>query len=609
MLASAKVGLMETFIAVLTHDADRASRALERAHRALERLFTQVYGSCRFTFERHQHGLLSGLSVRHASESMTSAVHVSSAPVVYVFGDSPTAVAKDIAESGVEHARATDNTFGAAVFEADAGTLLAAGDVTGQRALRFAHDDGLCVVSPHDIAVLATGVVPFELDTASAASALAVGWSVQGIPLARGLNRVDPMQEVSLSTNDASSRPASPLGLRPAPPKALCDAVVDAQLAYLDDALPKSGPITVELSAGLDSRGSFAAALAVRSKDQLRVFSDGGAESLDVRVAREIARRAGVSFDNPTPVRPSLDAVRRELGHFALATNGTGEALAIMTNRATDFEHDPKASVSGDGGEIFSGNYFPYRPFQRPSSVGLRPKEAFRSKFRLSNVRWAEPGLAQALERRLDAMFDGLASDAEDELDTLDRLYLLERYGVWNNKLKRCHGNSMRVSPYASVRGIRISYDHPAKKRACSPQAVLIRRHLSESLSLPINGIRRLDLDGFGELGRLSGDGYELGAKVLRKVRHKLERKIPFLRGQEGESLQGVRARILLELLGSGLEETLRAPSSPVVSVLGEPALDRALAELRGGDDSGANMIAMALMMNIYATLCADAAA
>ncbi len=264
-------------------------------------------------------------------------------------------------------------------------------------------------------------------------------------------------------------------------------------------------------------------------------------------------------------------------------------------------------SVSGDGGEIFSGYDFPYRPFRAPTD-DVQPPEAFRAKFRLSNVKWAAAGVGPAIEARLGTLLSGISADARGPLDTLDRLYLFERYGVWNTKLKRCHGNASRFTPFASVRGIRAAYaGTAADKRGCNPQYALIRAHLPEALSLPINGVRRPDLDGLGEVGRLAGDGYELGAKAVRKVWRRVQRKLPRSEGG-GESLHRVRARVLLELLDSGFEDQLRASNSPAVRVLGERELDRALSTLRGGDDSQANMLAMALMMTLYVSLCSEIA-
>lgn len=599
---------METFVALLSHDAAQASRVLDRATSALEGLCRHVYGELRFAFERHACGPLHVLLVRHASESMLSTVrfegHEDGAACVY--GDEPGPLLEALAR-GADDARRTDLAFGAITFDRAATTLTAFGDVTGQRSLRFAHAYGMAIVSPHDVGILATGVIPFVLDTTSAASAFAVGWSMTGAPLASGLTRVEAMQRASITPEGVETSSLKELGYVSGSARDHGTAVVDAQLAYLDASLPTDGTITVELSAGLDSRGSFASALAVRPKHQLKVFSDGGPQSQDVRVAREIAKRVGVAFDNPTPVRPTHEAVVRELSHLATAANGTGEALAFMTNRPTDFTRDPAVSVSGDGGEIFSGYYFPYRPFRSPTD-DVQPREAFRAKFRLSNVKWAADGVGAAMEERLGTLLSDIGADARGPLDTLDRLYLFERYGVWNTKLKRCHGNASRFTPFASVRGIRAAYaGTAADKRGCNPQDALIRAHLPEALSLPINGVRRPDLDGLGEVGRLAGDGYELGAKAVRKVWRKVQRKLPRSGGGAGESLHRVRARVLLELLDSGFEDQLRA-SNGAARVLGERELDRALSALRSGDDSQANMLAMALMMTLYVSLCRDIA-
>jgi hypothetical protein len=600
---------METFVALLSHDAAAASRALDRATSALGGLCRHVYGEIRFAFERHACGPLHVLVVRHASESMLSMVGVSTTEdrAACVYGDEPRPLLEALSH-GPDEARATDLAFGAVTFERASEALTAVGDITGQRSLRFSRAGSITVVSPHDVAILATGLVDFELDTTSAASAFAVGWSMMGAPLAQGLQRVDPMQRVTFTADDVQTQRLRTLGRAAESSRPHADAVVEAQLAYLDASLPTEGTITVELSAGLDSRGSFASALAVRPKHQLKVFSDGGPQSQDVRVAREIAKRVGVAFDNPTPIRPTHDAVVRELSHLAMAANGTGEALAFMTNRPTDFTADPAVSVSGDGGEIFSGFYFPYRPFRTPTD-DVRPRDAFRSKFRMSDVQWAAPGVGRTIDERLGTLLSELGADARGPLDTLDRLYLFERYGVWNTKLKRCHGNASRFTPYASVRGIRAAYAGSAgDKRGCTPQYALIRAHLPEALSLPINGVRRPDLDGMGEVGRIAGDGYELGAKAVRKVWRKVQSKLPLSTGGGGESLHRVRARVLLELLDSGFEDELRASSSPAARVLGEPELDRALSALRRGDDSHANMLAMALMMTLYVSLCAEIA-
>jgi hypothetical protein len=343
--------------------------------------------------------------------------------------------------------------FSRLTYDKPSGTLKLESDITGQLALRYAFMDGHVIVSSHD--VLLAPFLAYEPDEASLAAIARFGWSVGGHALVRNITVCRGGESVLIERDGrVTVTPAQfPQG----------GDTVQSMLDYLGSRLP-SGPITVELSAGWDSRAALAATLACKSASDIRVFSEGPEESLDVCIAKDLCKTLGVSFTRrETKMRPPAD-ILRDWTASAWRNNGNIEIDVLASRHRTE-----GSVVCGDGGEIHRGNYYPYVPFGRLVKLQqYSPEQTLARKFGASE--------------RLSETVNRLSADGVSSAEVLDRFYVAERYGIWNQKLAR--EASTRISPFEA----RASMVELGKGEQCNAHISLIRKHMPFAMQVPING-------------------------------------------------------------------------------------------------------------------------
>ncbi len=387
------------------------------------------------------------------------------------------------------------------IYDKPTGALKLESDITGQLALRFAFVDGQVIVSSHDI--LLAPFLAYEPDEASLAAIARFGWSVGGYALVRNITVCRGGEGVLIGRDGrVTVTPAQfPQGRDP----------VQSMLDYLGSKLP-AGPVTVELSAGWDSRAALAATLACKSVSDIRVFSEGPEGSLDVCVAKDLCKTLGISFTRrETKVRAPVD-ILGDWTASAWRNNGNIEIDVLASRQRTE-----GPVVCGDGGEIHRGNYYPYVPFGRlRKRQGYSPEQALARKFGASGR------LSEAVER--------LSADRASSAEVLDRFYAVERYGIWNQKLAR--EGSTRISPFEA----RASMVELGKGEQCGAHLSLIRKYLPSAMQVPING-QATPNDYAGGLVR----DFILESRIFAgKVQGRLSRRA---------DLQGSRASVMEEAL------------------------------------------------------------
>ena len=424
-------------------------------------------------------------------------------------------------------------------------------DMTGQRTARYAAKDGAVHVSSHDIGL--ADVVPYAVDELSRLSLEVMGSSMGDASLIRGIGtaRAGRRTTVAITTGavDVVDLPEPSGG-----------TVMEAAVAHLADRLPP-GPVQAELSAGYDSRASLAATLACKSASDIHAFSEGPADSTDVVVAREIARRAGVPFERrETPGPPDVDVFLRAWTRAALENNGHYDIEVL----ASSWGGRRDVVVCGDGAE------------------------GFRSKFRGMPVPWRDAAMRtgsirdvvrrtcpvpEPLTARFDEMLLPLLERAKRPANAVDRYYFAQRFAVWNQKLARSGGAERRPSPFYSRRAQSIFLNEsPCEAgRHMELHRDLVRAHLPSALDLPVNGGATLSASGPGMLNELRYLSGEYRAKVVRR----LDRRRRF----GGADLMAARRAVVTGFIeAAAREDDVAAAVREERALGGIPAMRRFLA-------------------------------
>lgn len=395
-------------------------------------------------------------------------------------------------------------------YHAASGDLTVTTDASGQMALRCAMLGGRIYVASHDLAL--AGQVPFAVDDAALALLRRLGWSLGNRSLIRGITVLPAGRTVMSGGQVSHAAPCHPDGGDPVP----------RMLSFLAGRLPP-GPVTVELSAGFDSRAALAATLACKNAADIRVMTEGPPGSRDVAVAETICRRLGLSLTRRRTRPRATRAILADWSLTAARANGHVE-VDILASRGPEMP-----TVCGDGGEIHRGYYDPFRPFRDPP--GGPPDRAAAI-------------LARCLGRsdRLAARVGDLAAGADSAARVLDLFYLTERFGVWNQKLAR--DPRQRISPFYAADAL----TPPGRHDRCAPHLALIRRYLPAALDLPVNGGPSPAMHGPGAAARFARDLAIFRAKLGRRLRR-------------DDALKDSRAAAMAALCGALPEGFLNEPA------------------------------------------------
>lgn len=344
-----------------------------------------------------------------------------------------------------------DAAFARLTHEIGSNSVTLETDISGQASLRYAVRDGVIYIASHDI--LLAPYVPFEIDEKSCAELRRAGWSIGGHSLIKGIEVCPGGQCVHVALNETKHIPAEfPIGSE--------TDQVDLCLDFLGARLP-SGQVTVELSAGFDSRAALAATLACKPVSDIIAFSEGPADSEDVMVARQICAQSGITFTHRQTSQQPIDKILENWSRASANNNGHIEVNILAS------QNDNEPTICGDGGEIFRGYFYPYEPFQRLRRGFREPPETSIAK---------KIGASERLKASVQRLSGTTAAE------TMDRFYLAERFGVWNQKLFR--SSQHRLSPFyarAAMVGLGNGLD-------ASLHVSLINAYLPKAARLPING-------------------------------------------------------------------------------------------------------------------------
>jgi hypothetical protein len=472
--------------------------------------------------------------------------------------DLPGAIAREFLARGINGVAKLPGNFSAVVVERARARVWLCGTLLGHRSLFYYAGQGLLVASPHDLTLLGTGHVPFELDHVSLASMVACDWSLMGRSLLRGVTRCHPLQAIAWENGVLTEQPvaALELGDRIDPrdgPRMHRQMETIAERLMLDVRARVSGQESVRcsLTAGMDSRAVFAAIRGAAPDRVILASTTGQAGSPDVVVAERLAALVGARHERQEPVRPIADDFVGSTRLRAFFCSGDTNAKRAMTRLP---RMDPAAPphAGGTGGEIYRGFFYPYF-----GVTGTAPRGSERIAQRLLDYRFrrlaklpfSDASFASGVRARLGDALNLLQSCSGNPYDLVDLLYLFERYGRWGAAQASLPWR-VSWSPFESVSAIVAAFQLPAPiGKYCSVHSLLIRKYLPErAYWMPINGGQFLALDGAGRsryalrqaLNALSAIRQVVRRKIRKGARAGDEVKAGFLTGDLGQLSEGL---------------------------------------------------------------------
>jgi hypothetical protein len=208
--------------------------------------------------------------------------------------------------------------------------------------------------------------------------------------------------------------------------------------------------------------------------------------------------------------------------------------------------------AGGRGGEIFRGFFYPYlgATGAAPRAVEAIADRLVRWRFRrLSALQFADPALRGLVVARLHQVLARYAGLSKNGHDSVDLLYLLERYARWGAASASLPWNRT-WTPFESIGAIRAAFRLPAPiGKHCAIHPLLVRRYLPRlAYWTPINGGQFLALEGRGRARYFLRQALNAQALMTQKVRRRLlesaerpdDTKAHFLNAELGEQVRAL---------------------------------------------------------------------
>ncbi|HTV21902.1 MAG TPA: hypothetical protein VMG12_24600 [Polyangiaceae bacterium] len=500
------------------------------------------------------------------------------------------AVREAFIAAGIEGVARLEGNLSAVVVDRRERRIWVAGTLLGHRAL-FTHADGdSFVASPHDLTLLATGRVPFELDPDTLASMAATDWSLAGRSLLAGVRRCHPLEAIrhDVGRRDAARRDASATRSVPVSHwdagqrvsvrdsrgiRRQIDRVLDGIVGSVERHVGGSERVLCALTAGMDSRAVFAAICGAKGGGSIIAATSGGESNQDVVVARRLARLVGAEHRRQEPEPPQLDDFLGSARLRAFFCSGDTNAKRALTSLPT-IDASREWMAGGNGGEIYRGFFYQYFGL---TGAAPRGKDALAERLlgwrfrRLAKLPFADPRFAGSVRERLFEALAWTERFSRDPYDMADLLYLFERYGRWG-AAPASFPWQRSWTPFESVSAIREAFCLPSPiGTRCAIHTELIRRYLpAPAYWTPINGGQLLALDGGGRLRYALRQALNGTSVVVQRARRRLSKG-----AQRGDD---IKTEFLAGPIGALAREQLLEAGSLSQQVFGRAGAEQLLA-------------------------------
>lgn len=472
---------------------------------------------------------------------------------------------------GASQVRELEGCFSAAILDRANREVVLLSDVAGQRTLRYYANQETLIASPHDIALVASGLLRVQFDLASAASIISLGWSLGDKSLLAGVETCHPAEYIRWS-DGCPRKVAAPIldheqRIDRRDLWAISrtrESVIEITRKQLQALISQREEITFELSAGVDSRTVLSLLLSVAEPSQtLKPICDGQTNSTDVRVARRLAKIYGLALTSREGIPPTPEEFIEQCDLLAFATNGGANSNHFFLKPQAGFDSDRSFRLHGYAGELFRGYFYPQAPWFSRSP--LSPAEVFSilsKKSRIDDLPWQAPELANAVLARLEGTLERYSAISADGYDILDLYNLYEAYAVRGAARQRITWRAA-WGPFFSRQAIRLLFTLPSP--ACDYLQFhnqCLRRFTPRAYWIRVNGRKLQPIEYINPLARLlkSIDGrYRNGVQHLQRALH-LDRP-PLSQGIE-------------ELRAAALAGPLKATAWDILTTKGSLALE-----------------------------------
>ena len=429
--------------------------------------------------------------------------------------------------------RNLDGIFGAVIIDLPDKSIHILSDILGLRTLTWCDTTEYLIISPHDLTIVATGLCPIEYDITSAASVVACDWSLGGKPLLKNLTLADPNTHTVWKDGNLNINHKPMIiqedRIQPNDKKAIesnIDRMIEKMQADVKHLTADAQEVTVELTAGMDSRTITAILLSVLDSSQICAFTSGSPGHYEVKAANRISRLYALKQKGFTPGPKAVDSLLPFSRLLAFISNGTTNSKRTTFTLPKPLKKKPTTFI-GTAGEIYRDALI-YSPLRKPPLSKFTTNDLVRHLERkLPRIRqllWSDLDTADSIASRLTSSIEHLQKISSDPRDTLNLFYLYERYCRWGSASARSIFTSNRYSLFQSPALAALGYRLPAPiSQNCLLHRTIIKRYMPKAYHQLLNTTKYMPLYPYPRLARI----FEEAMKRINKAATAIQNQLP----------------------------------------------------------------------------------
>ncbi len=493
-----------------------------------------------------------------------------------------TTIAEAWLSGGMDSVRNLNGDFGAVIVDRQKHRVFCVSDFVGRRYLRYCTPQESLLVSPHDVCLAATGLMPAAaIDSDAAAGILVYTNSIHCQSLFQGLATVDPLGTLSWESGKAVWQRHRVLTadnrIAERDHRAIAehlDRIIEAMREETRALVEPEAVIRLDLTAGMDTRAVLGLLLSVFPKERLQASVVGDSEALDVVAGRFISQRLGLNFKNqPLQAIPSNESFLHHADLRAFFTNGDTSSKRSLA-AVPEYPLTQRPHFNGRGNSTcHSWINDPQDQWLMPAVITQQTAfQKFQQRYYkdASRFPWIDAAIETRLRERLDAITAPYEHISTNGHDLLYLTYIYSREMLWCGMPFRLPWLRDDMGPLQSTQLIRDVFNKlpPPISRTCLLHARLVRRYLPFTYWMRINGKTRLSLEhrpGFWRLLDRVDERLNRG-NVRRMAKNSATSQFRTVERMRDEAYRGPLKTLLKELFS--------ASGSIALALFGKPGID-----------------------------------
>ena len=345
-----------------------------------------------------------------------------------------------------------NGSFSGVIYDKNSSEYIIFSDSIGGRRSRYYHEKNHLLISPHDFMMTATKIIDLKINYDSLYSSILFEFSLRGRSLLKPIKSHLPNEYVSIKNNRTSKVfcdifPKNIRTFNQREYKKEIEQIADNKIQLFKSLAVYSKDITVDLTAGTDSRVlAILLSHAVGNK-KIVALTQGESNSDEVRYARKVAKTLGIDYKFQKPKFMNPQSFLNHTKLLRLVMNGdTNVQTAVHFYRGYQDYSDLKIGGQTTGPPIYNYCNSLLNILKSPDRISKISKKLLFIED-LTN-----------LKKDFENYLNSYKIRDFNEFETNLIINMHERYGNWGGLLRRTTWRSNEIMPLLHPDFMRFKY-------------------------------------------------------------------------------------------------------------------------------------------------------